>query len=341
MPDQQHALEPIQGGELAGSLAGKVARAVQAADKAIPQSTRDAYGYWLERWAAWATAHGVPPTPAPADAFAAFLTELVEVGLPGKRRGPRPMRPASLGVVCAAIATAHHAQGIASPTDHKAVRLVVKGLRRDKGMKPRRVRALVVPLLARVLPRGERLIDVRDRAILLVGWAGALRRSELVALDVEHVRFTDTDTDTDIGALLDLGRTKTDQQGADADHPLYRAEHDTSLCPIAALRAWIETAGLTNGPVFRGINRHGKVGGRLSAHAIGTIIKRQVERAGLDPKAFSGHSLRRGFITEAYRAGRPERDITQQSRHSPRGNTVRVYFEDDDRHRHNAARGIL
>lgn len=331
--------EPVVRGALAPVLAEKIARAAQAADEAVPDSTRAAYDYWLGRWSAWATAHGVPSVPAPADAFAAYLTELVEVGLPGKRRGPRPVRPASLAVACAAVATAHHAQGLASPTDHKAVRLVIKGLRRRKGMKPRRVQAMVVPLLARVIPQGDRLIDIRDRALLLVGWAGALRRSELVALDVEHIRFMEPGNE--VGALLDLGCTKTDQQGTDGDQPLYPAEIDPALCPIAALRAWLAAANITTGPVFRAIDRHGTLRARLTAHAVATIIKRQVKRAGLDPKAFSGHSLRRGMITQAYRERRPERDIVQHSRHSPRGNTVRVYFDDDDRLRHNAARGLL
>jgi len=150
---------------------------------------------------------------------------------------------------------------------------------------------------------------IRDTAILLLGFAGAFRRSELVALDIADVHLQEE------GMLILISRSKTDQLGQGrwigipyGDHPL--------TCPVSALQRWLTMSGITDGAIFRGINRHGKLASaRLSTRAVADIVKRAAEAAGLDPARYSGHSLRSGHCTTACRAGVPERVIMLQTGH--------------------------
>ena len=138
---------------------------------------------------------------------------------------------------------------------------------------------------------GDSLKDVRDRALLLIGFAGGFRRSELVGLDVadiEHVRQ---------GIVINLRRSKTDQdgQGRKIGIPFGRTRH----CPVAALDAWIARSGITEGAVFRLVDRHGRIRmGRLSGEAVALVVRERLESAGIDPAGYSGHSLRAGLATD-------------------------------------------
>jgi integrase len=132
---------------------------------------------------------------------------------------------------------------------------------------------------------GEDLKALRDRALLLIGFAGAFRRSELVALEVADIEETDT------GLRVTIRRSKTDQEGAGTTIAIVRG---SIACPVAALRAWLTAAGITTGALFRSIRKGGKVGERLSAQSVAEIVKIRAQRVGLDPAAFAGHSLRAG-----------------------------------------------
>jgi integrase len=190
------------------------------------------------------------------------------------------------------IATAHRMAGHGLDTRHPGIRDVLRGLRRAKGVAPHHAEALTTPLLRRVLATcGERLIDRRDRALLLVGFAGALRRSELVALRAEDV------------AVLPEGLRVTIRRTG------------TTTCPVAALEGWLAVAEITSGRVFRSVDRHGKLGEVLSTRAVAQIVQTRAARAGLDPTPFSGHSMRAGFATSAAAAGVEERVIMRQTRH--------------------------
>jgi integrase len=153
---------------------------------------------------------------------------------------------------------------------------------------------------------GNSAIDVRDRALLLVGFAGALRRSELVALDVADVSFEKQ------GVVLALRRSKTNQEGNDERIAIpYGSDYTT--CPVRALQTWLEL--VDDGPLFRSIDRHGNVGGRLSDHSVALVVKKLANVAGLDADKVAGHSLRSGFATSAARAGKSEAAIMRQTRH--------------------------
>lgn len=126
---------------------------------------------------------------------------------------------------------------------------------------------------------------------MLLGFAAARRRSELVALQVSDIEWRPK------GILLHIGRSKTDQEGKGALVPVPNGD---KLQPVAALSAWLEASGITEGPIFRSIDRHGRVGKTaLSDRAVADIVKKVCAAAGLDASAFSGHSLRAGFVTSA------------------------------------------
>ncbi|MGH7727368.1 MAG: site-specific integrase [Vulcanimicrobiaceae bacterium] len=143
-------------------------------------------------------------------------------------------------------------------------------------------------------------------ALLLVGFVGALRRSELVALDRGDLRAREE------GVVLAIRRSKTDPEAAGREIGIPRAEE---LCPVRALEGWLAHAPDDGGPVFRAIDRHGKLRARLSSHAVGEILKRRAAAVGLDPDELGGHSLRSGFATAAARAGATEEAIARQTGH--------------------------
>ena len=154
-----------------------------------------------------------------------------------------------------------------------------------------------------------------------MGFSTALRRSELVALDVEDVENHSQ------GLLVHKRRSKTDQEGKGQRIEVAYGDHPDT-CPVRAYRGWLEVSLINQGPVFRSINRHGTMAdNRLSDGAIARIIKKNVQRIGYDTRDFAGHSLRRGFSTEASRNGATDRVIASTTGHtSEKG--LRPYIED-------------
>jgi integrase len=156
---------------------------------------------------------------------------------------------------------------------------------------------------------GDTLKDKRDKALLLVGFAGGFRRSELVALDLEHVEFVAQ------GAVINLIRSKTDQEGRGRKVGIPFGRRPNT-CPIRALRAWLEATDITSGPLFRSVTRHGYLSSkRLCRKSVALIIKRVTDLAGYDSRQFSGHSLRAGLATAAVQAGKSERVIMATTGH--------------------------
>jgi integrase len=153
----------------------------------------------------------------------------------------------------------------------------------------------------------EGLIGARDRALVLLGFAGAFRRSELVGLDIADCAFGRD------GLTVTLRRSKTDQEGQGRRIGIpYGANPET--CPVRCVQAWIEQA--ATGPLFRSINRHGQVQQqRLSGNDVARIVKKLATRAGLDATTYAGHSLRAGHATSAAAAGASERAIMRQTGH--------------------------
>jgi integrase len=178
----------------------------------------------------------------------------------------------------------------------------------------------------------DSLLGIRDRALLLVGFAGAFRRSELVGLDVADVEFKRE------GLVVTLERSKTDQEGAGRKIGIPYGSNPAT-CPVRALQAWLEASATTEGALFRTMNRHGHVKDRLSGQGVAIVVKRCAEAAGLNPDDYAGHSLRSGLATSAAAAGVSERAIMNQTGHKS-VNMVRRYIREGSLFRENAAAGV-
>jgi integrase len=207
------------------------------------------------------------------------------------------------------IRVTHAVRGLPDPTSSQLVRLTFRGIRRNHGQPQRRVNALTHNDLSAIIPSlRQSAKDLRDAALLLVGFAGAFRRSELAAIECQQIEIGEH------GAAIQVPRSKTDQEGRGRTIRIPRTPG--ALCPVGALQGWLLKAGVTEGPVFRPLMRNGKLGeGRISPGAIATIVKQRISEIGRDPSCYSGHSLRAGFATEAARLGAPNWRIKAQTGH--------------------------
>jgi integrase len=310
------------GGVLVSKALVESARGFAAEAKS--QRTRRAYGGEVGAFASWCAGAGLEALPATGRTVALYLTHMAEKG----------RKPAGIELALAAIAQAHKAAGFESPRTAAEVQEVRRGIRRSLGVAPaQKAPVLVSDLKAMLKALPDALVGLRDRALLLVGFSGAFRRSELIALDVADLSFTDD------GLEITLRRSKTDQEseGRKVGIP-FGSTPET--CPVRSLRAWLEASAATEGPVFREVTRHGRSKGRLTAQSVALAVKRAAHAAGLDPVRFSGHSLRAGLATSAARAGKSERAIMAQTGHRSE-KMVRRYIRDASLFTDNAAAGIL
>ena len=279
------------------------ARAYVQAAKA-PSTLRAYRSDWrdFERWCAGRGAVSMPAVP---ETVALYLAALAE-----------DHRPATLGRRLTSIAKAHEAAGFPSPATvkHAAVGETLKGIRRVHGTAQVGKAPLVTADMQKVVAHTtERLLELRDRALLLVGYCGGVRRSELAALRAADLKWSEE------GVALTLRRSKTDQQGQGRQVAIPRGAHPDT-CPVRALEKWMLEAGIGRDAgavtVFRAVDRHGNVQpGALHPNSVGEIVKQAVERAGYEPETYAGHSLRAGFCTQAARSGASAFDIMRQTGH--------------------------
>jgi site-specific recombinase XerD len=178
----------------------------------------------------------------------------------------------------------------------------------------------------------DKLVGLRDRALLLIGFGGALRRSELVALDVADC------VENEIGLLVTIRGSKTDQERAGATIAIARGD---IACPVKALRTWLDAGGIDAGSIFRPINKAGTVrASRLTCRSVANIVKAYAGRAGFDARTFSGHSLRAGFLTSAAGKGASIFKMMDVSRHKS-VDTLRGYVRDAELFKNHAGAGLL
>jgi len=261
---------------------------------------------------------------------------------------------ASLERRLAAIASLHKEEGYESPASvaEGPLRTIWKGIVREKTRQQDGAPPLMVEDLKSIIehlprysstddgPTGElTLTSLRDRALLLVGWTGALRRSELVALTTTDVEFVEGE-----GVNIYIRKSKPDQEAEGLVKGLpYGSNKET--CPVTALRQWLQAAdGQVDGPfegdIFRRFYRGESIGGSaMTAQYVSTVLKRHAESAGLDPDEYSAHSLRGGFITQAIRAGKPERRVKEHSGHAS-WETFNRYVEEAGTFQDNPAEDI-
>jgi integrase len=241
---------------------------------------------------------------------------------------------ATLGRRLVAISKAHTSRGLQSPCATDLARATLRGVRRAHGVAQRQAKPLLVQDLLLILDRlGTKPKDLRDRALLLLGFAAALRRSELVDLDVSDIQ------DVPQGMVINLRRSKTDQdgEGRKIGIPYARGRH----CPVHALREWLSGASITEGPAFRPVDRHGRITPeRLSTQAVSEVVKSRIRVLGHNPKDYSGHSLRAGLATSAALAGLSSWKIRQQTGHASEAMLGR-YIRDGELFRGNVAGNLL
>jgi integrase len=230
-----------------------------------------------------------------------------------------------------AIAEAHKAMGLNAPAHDVIVVNTMKGIRRTNSTAAaQKAAALIGDIRAMVDVSDQGPIGLRDRALILLGFAGAFRRSELVGLDLNDCAFSKD------GLTVTLRRSKTDQEGVGRKVGIpYGSNPET--CPVRTVQSWIELSAVSDGPLFRALNRHGQVQpGRLSGIDVARVVKKLATRAGLDPAKYAGHSLRAGHATAAAMAGASERSIMHQTGHRSI-QMVRRYIRDGSLFRENSA----
>ncbi len=245
------------------------------------------------------------------------------------------LHPSTIQRRLAALSVAHRLKGGSGhPTHHPLVKAAMRGLQRVSGVAQDQAAPLLVEDLWAVLDKtGDSIRDQRDRALLLIGFAGGLRRSEVVGLDLDDLEPVRE------GLIITLRRSKTDQErrGRRIGIPHARGR----WCPVREAQVWIETAEITEGPLFRSLRKGGVISDdRLSGEAVSVLIKRHARGIGLEPAKFSGHSLRAGFVTSAARAGIATHLIRQQTGHASDA-TMSRYIREGSLFRGNAAGQLL
>lgn len=284
-------------------------------------NTWRAYQSDLRHFAAWCAEHDISePVPAAPTAVAAYLTDYAGV-----------LSISTLQRRLYALSALHRAGHFPSPADAPEVQTVWSGIKRTHRTAPDQKAPTGTRLIAAMCATlGERPIDVRDRALLLLGFAGAFRRSELVAFNIEDL------TDTDDGLRIAVRRSKADQEGEGASVGIPYGSNPAT-CPVRAWRAWLAVRGLTEGPAFFPIDRHERFSHRrLTTRAVAKVVKRHVAAAGHDPTLFAAHSLRAGFATEAFGQGVPEFSVMRHGRWQS-ASSMRGYIREGSLFHDNAA----
>jgi integrase len=304
MSPSEHLLLPVPAAPAAlPTLApNEIATARGYIDASRAASTRKAYAAdWL-RFEFWCRERGAAALPAAPALVAVYLSALAARG----------QAPPSIARALAAIAYAHRRAGKVPP--HRAeggmvIGDMLAGIRRARIGGPDRKAAADADVVMQLLWSIEdsSLAAMRDRALIAFGMALAARRSELVALDVADLAWEPK------GLRVTIRRSKIDQDGEGA---VVAVPEGRRLTPLTHLRAWLEAAGITEGPVFRPLWKGNRTrDARLSDHAVARIVQARALAAGLDPTRYAGHSLRAGFVTSAARAGADVWKIQQVSRH--------------------------
>jgi integrase len=253
-------------------------------------ATRKLYTRELLAFETWASGAGFPSDPGDSAAVYGYLVHLAD------RKAL-----ATVCTVAAVLSSYAQERGHLSPLKNERVAGMLDGLRREAAEKGLRQAArLALPLddlkaLLATINR-ETILGQRDAAILLLGFTGALRRSEIVALDFADVRFVEE------GVTVEIHRSKTDQTGEGATVAIPYGS-TLATCPVRALGTWLDSAKIESGALFRSVNRHGQIGDRLTAQSIAIIVKRSASEAGLDSARLSAHSLRAGCATQAAKRG--------------------------------------
>lgn len=299
-------------------LAGHTARYVEAGLSGAA-NTAKAYAGDLKRFGSWCTDHGLTPLPASVDTLAGFVTHLAETG----------KKVATIQRHCAAISKAHALRSLDSPTDDKKFKVLMEGISRVKGIRQKQAPAFTLTAFKQIVKNidAKTIFGLRDRVILLLGFTGAFRRSELSALNIEDLSFSEE------GLIVNLARSKTNQLGAAEEKAVFYSP-ELRLCPIRTLQAWLQRLDRLEGPVFVSFRKGGRLTERrLTDHHLNLIVQRYLG------VKFSAHSLRASFVTVAKLAGADDSEVMNQTKHKT-SEMIRRYTRLDNVRQHNAAQKL-
>jgi site-specific recombinase XerD len=286
-------------------------------------ATRAAYASDWRDFAAWCALRGATPLPAHQGIVAAYLSWLADSG----------RKSSTIGRRAAAIGYRHKQAGHEPPTNQEGVKAVLRGIRRTIGAARQGKAPATADLLMQMVALcPDSMIGRRDRALLCLGFAGAFRRSELCALEVDDL------VEVPDGLRVLIRRSKGDQEGQGQEVAIPRGYR---LRPVEAVQAWLAAAEISAGPVFRSVALGGKVGtAALSNNSAARIVKRYARRVGLDPASYAGHSLRSGFLTSAAESGASVWKLSEVSRHKSL-DTLRGYVRRVDLFKEHAGAAFL
>ena len=291
-------------------------------ERSKSDNTKRAYRSDWADFEAFCERRGVKSLPASERTVGAYLVHLADSGLKASTINRRKC----------SIAMAHRAAGLTTPTGGMYVRTVLSGIRRTIGTKQDGKDPLLTTQIKMLLKHVDTdYIGIRDKAILLLGFAGAFRRSELVALKVSDLTFSPE------GLIVDIRESKTDQEKEGRKIGVPYGEYKET-CPVRAVKDWLLHSGVHGEePLFHGFYRNGhKREGRLHPEMVAVIVKKYAKLAGLDWKNFAGHSLRSGMATTAAANGADELAIMRQTGHTS-SEMVRRYIRDGRLFKNNAA----
>jgi len=299
--------------KLSDKEAERALNAIGHFESQLTESTRKTYERGWRDFQRFCEAEGRSPLPASRETVVLYMNERF-----GKHT------PNTIESRLSAIQHYHKEAGVDDPTQSEAVRGMMKGVRRNSEHKVKEAEPLVTRHIKEMVDslreerpeksdattnrlKGDRLRSLRDEAVLLIGYAGALRRSEIAAMEKEHL------VERDAGYALLIPESKTDQEGQGHYVGIHRSGED--YCPCEALDRWISAASIDSGALFRGVHWKGAVmEGAITPRTVNNIIENAAEKASLSVKP-SGHSLRAGYITQSTINGVPDGVIRAQSRH--------------------------
>lgn len=289
MSDQ---LQTIGGGNIA-AIDPDLIRENRLASKA-DETKRALIKNWT-RFESWCDAQGQLSLPASLEAVEAFLLYLSDhhPRLDPKGRKIRSgLKTASVNQALWAINSRHRMAGHPPPGDTEPIKMAIAGIRRRKGSRSKQQAPLTIDHIRSISFR-EDLKGLRDKALLLTGFAGCFRRSELVSLKVEDIH------EDEMGLRVYLEKSKTDQEGAGNWVDIVKAVHFPEFCPVEAIKSWLAASGIQNGHIFRPLTKGNRLaaGEKLSSVSVDAIVKWAAGQCGFNPQGFGGHSLRAGKAT--------------------------------------------
>jgi site-specific recombinase XerD len=299
-------------------LVASTGRYVESGLRGAANTIRAYAGDW-QRFTAWCQLHQLESLPAPVEALAGFLTELADAG----------KKVATIQRHVAAIAKAHELAGLDSPAADKKIKVLLKGIAREKKTRIKQAAAFSLASFKRTI----KSIDVstptglRNRALLLLGFTGAFRRSELEALNIEYLAFDEE------GLIVSLTKSKTNQLGQAEEKAIFYSP-DPQLCPIRSLQAWLRLLHRTEGCVFASLRKNQQITTRRMTTKYINLIAQQYLGPG-----YTAHSLRASFVTVSKLNGADDSKVMNQTKHKTSA-MIRRYTRLDNVRQHNSAKEL-